>query len=278
MTTVLATIITYNPEIERLLENINSIYKQVDTVLIVDNNSDNISRIEETIDIYKNVEIKKNEINIGIAGALKVAMNYASKNSYDWVLSLDQDSVCLENLISIYEPYLTDSTIGALTCQFRDRNLDNLLDFDSNTSTTVVSECITSGMLMRMAAYRLLDGYRNELFIDWVDFDICYQLKESGFKILRINKLGLVQEVGDGKTIKFLGRRYHIFNHNEMRNFYMARNAIIVTRRYFGNRRLLKQVLKQILRIYLLRYESKRAGKMKARINGIYTGFKYNLK
>lgn len=39
---VLAGIVLYNPEIGRLQENIDAIYQQVDTVLLIENGSSNI--------------------------------------------------------------------------------------------------------------------------------------------------------------------------------------------------------------------------------------------
>ena len=53
-----AGIVTYNPDITRLVENINAIYNQVDNVIIVDNNSKNIAEIEQTIKA-KEAEIMK---------------------------------------------------------------------------------------------------------------------------------------------------------------------------------------------------------------------------
>ena len=94
---------------------------------------------------------------------------------------------------------------------------------------------------------------------------------------MRVNKIGLVHEVGSGETVMIFGRKYHIFNHNTMRNYYMARNSIIVTRKYFGFKMVIRQFLKQGLRIYLLRYESQRSKKIKARIKGLYDGFFYKL-
>ena len=43
---VYAGIVTYNPKIERLIENINSIYPQVDKVIVYDNGSENIEDIK----------------------------------------------------------------------------------------------------------------------------------------------------------------------------------------------------------------------------------------
>ncbi|HFD1829665.1 TPA: glycosyltransferase, partial [Enterococcus faecium] len=86
MTRIMACIITYNPDIDRLIDNLNSIEEQVECILIVDNNSVNISKIEEISSKFKNSTILKENENTGIAGALHDAMNYAIEKEYDWVL------------------------------------------------------------------------------------------------------------------------------------------------------------------------------------------------
>ena len=56
---VLAGIVTYNPDIKRLNENIIALLKQVKHVYIVDNGSHNILEIENLITSYKNIIINK---------------------------------------------------------------------------------------------------------------------------------------------------------------------------------------------------------------------------
>ena len=92
-------IITYNPNIERLNENINAVIDGAE-IIIVDNNSENINDIEYIINKYPNIKIIKNSKNLGIAKALNQAMEYGYMNSYDWMLTLDQDSVCPFDYIS----------------------------------------------------------------------------------------------------------------------------------------------------------------------------------
>lgn len=43
----IAGIVLFNPEIDRLVDNIEAIYKQVDKLLLVDNDSKNIEDVEK---------------------------------------------------------------------------------------------------------------------------------------------------------------------------------------------------------------------------------------
>ena len=91
---VVAGIVTFNPEINCLDNNISSIYNQVDEIYIVDNGSDNWEEIKKLINNYKKIMIKRLYINQGIAKALNELCSMAIVNGYDWILTLDQDTIC----------------------------------------------------------------------------------------------------------------------------------------------------------------------------------------
>ena len=64
MSKVYAGVVTYNPEIKRLKENISSIQNQVTTVLIFDNGSNNVDNIQNLILGLANVVFIKSEKNL----------------------------------------------------------------------------------------------------------------------------------------------------------------------------------------------------------------------
>ena len=97
---ILGAIVTYNPDIERLMENIASVINQVDKLLIFDNHSRNVLEIETKLGM--NILIYKSDQNIGMSGALNYILNYASMNNYEWFLTLDQDSIIVKNCINQY--------------------------------------------------------------------------------------------------------------------------------------------------------------------------------
>ena len=61
MSKVYAGVVTYNPEIKRLKENISSIQNQVTTVVIFDNGSNNVDNIQKLILGLANVVFIKSE-------------------------------------------------------------------------------------------------------------------------------------------------------------------------------------------------------------------------
>lgn len=91
MSKIYAGIVSYNPELKRLKENISVIQNQISAVVVFDNGSDNIDEIRNLISELTNVEFIRSEKNLGIAGALNRLMQWGNDKGYDWMLSLDQD-------------------------------------------------------------------------------------------------------------------------------------------------------------------------------------------
>ena len=94
---IITGIILYNPDLSRLRENISAILPQVDNVVLVENGSSDITYLKELED--EKIELIVNDENMGIAYALNQVMQYAHDNSYEWALTLDQDSVVPPGLV-----------------------------------------------------------------------------------------------------------------------------------------------------------------------------------
>lgn len=270
---ILAGIVVFNPDIKRLEENIAAVNNQVDKVVLFNNGSQNIADVAKLIKNYQGIEIIDCSVNKGIAYALSSIMKYAIANSYDWVLSLDQDSVLMPNLVDHYKKFFDLDDVGALTCNIVDRNFQSLSISDDEVHE--VKTCITSAMIIRTEAYLMTDGYDVGMFIDGVDFDICLNLRKKGFKLYSINFDGVLHEVGHGRNVKLLGKKYIVYNENAFRHYYMARNSIYLSRKYPEEISLCHVLLAQLIRLVLiLLYEKDKKRKLKNRVRGIMDGYK----
>lgn len=266
-----AGIVLYNPDILRLKQNIDSIIRQVDTLIIVDNASKN-DDIETLIHSYSKIVFIKNDKNYGIAKALNQIICCADKLKYKWVLTLDQDSVCKPNLISKYNKIIKNhENIGLVTSNYIDRNIE--MENYSNTDIEEVDFCITSGTFTNINAIKNIGGFDEKMFIDMVDYDICYAMKKNGFKILRINYVGFIHEVGRSNKHKLLGKEIIVFNHSEIRKYYWVRNSIYLMKKYNHNKiKSFKRIIKRV--VITLLFENSRILKLKYMIKGINDGIK----
>lgn len=265
----IAGIVLFNPEIDRLVDNIEAIYKQVDKLLLVDNDSKNIEDVEKLAANYANCILIKNKENMGIAYALNQILGYAYENKYDWFLTLDQDSVCAENLIQVYEKYIEIPDIATITSCVIDRNFVTEDDFLEDEDYRFVTYCITSGALMNTEICWKCGGWDEKLFIDNVDGDICIKFKRKGYKVLSIHYNGILHEVGHGRNVRFLWKKDIIYNHPANRQYYMARNQIYVARKYPTEFNMCSQLKKEIRKMLLvILFEENKIEKCRARIRG----------
>lgn len=99
-------IITYNPTLTDVSTCLEALCNQVECVIIVDNASKNVKGLQEVVSKYANVTLVKNSQNIGFAKALTQVFEWAKSQGFDWVLTLNDDSVVPSNMISEYKKIL----------------------------------------------------------------------------------------------------------------------------------------------------------------------------
>ena len=56
---IIAGIVTFYPNFERLKENIDAIVTQVDHVILVDNGSEDLKKLDALVESYKQVDLIK---------------------------------------------------------------------------------------------------------------------------------------------------------------------------------------------------------------------------
>lgn len=237
---IIASIITYNPEINRLQKNIESIVNQVNGIVIVDNGSSNIqdiknlvTNIKKAID-YSNIEFIINEENVGIATALNQSLNYSKDNNYKWLLTLDQDSICEKDMIynmnSLFETYVNDRT-AIIAPNIIDENKASEIEpmMEEIEFPTVA---ITSGSLTNVDIALSVNGFDDKFFIDYVDHEFCLKLKKNNYDIIKYKKSKLYHQLGDIDSYKILGKTATVTNHSGIRRYYYFRNGIYVHKKY----------------------------------------------
>jgi len=260
-------IVTFNPDISRLWDNVKAIRPQVAEIVIFDNGSTNISEIEA--EAGKGCTVIKSPKNVGIARALNEICRYYKAKGYEWVLTLDDDSVCPENLMEEYCKFLSLENIGILSPRIFDRAIGDI-DEISYDDYSEVDACITSASLLNLCAWENVGGFWDDLFIDMVDFDICWSLKEKGYRVVRVNSVSLLHELGHSSIAVFRGNNVAVLNHSPQRYYYIFRNTIAVGRK---NHRRYQCFRWNMKRLFLIcRFESNKAQKIKAASIGVFDG------
>lgn len=265
---VAAGIVTYNPDIKKLKENYIKYLKDVDKLYIFDNGSNNYDEIRRLFDTERKVLLIEGKKNYGIAYGLNVIMNSAQNDGIDWVLTMDQDSICQDNIlhelmpfckkkIGIIHPRVFEKG-GTRGCDKREKLIENI-DF-----------CITAGSLTNVEAWNNSGKFDEWMFIDIVDFEFCAKLRECGYKIIQVNNATLTQEVGKLKEIIIGKRHIYVRNHLAIRKYYYARNLIYCYHKHpktFPFKIMINCLISTYVKVFL--FEQDKLTKIKSMNKGI---------
>ena len=140
------------------------------------------------------------------------------------------------------------------------------LNFNSeSTETKLVEEkfLLTSGNFIKNEDYEKIEGFKEELFIDWVDFDLDEQFYRIGKKVGYVNEVSLKHTMGNPETHKLMGKKVTALNHSLVRYYYRYRNGLYLYKR---NKKYYKKKYKHdiiIDRIKILLYEKHKHQKFK---------------
>ena len=227
MPRICAGIVLYNPDPERLKRNVAAARSQAEEVFLCDNGSGNIGELRALA--APGVTLLENGENLGIAAALNRLCREALAKGYDWILTLDHDTVVPEDMIRKMAPYL-DAEDTAILCPgvwyegWRERPAEK-------DTAEEVTACMTSGSLTRLSAWEKAGGFREEFFIDFVDNEFCKKLRDRGYKVIRVNGCVMAHSLGEVRTVKLplLGERKWSV-HAPWRFYYMVRNNIVFIR------------------------------------------------
>ncbi|MCO4646487.1 hypothetical protein Si021_00286 [Streptococcus infantarius subsp. infantarius] len=245
MENIAAGIVLYNPEdTNRLDACVKSILKQVGKLYIYDNSTDKLH-----YSFPKGVRYDSCGENKGIAFALNELMKMAASDGFEWLITMDQDSIMPDNIVESYSKVIeeSDDKLAIICPQVIDKRRKYMQIADLEGSE-YVNECITSASCTSIKAWEKIGGFDDWLFIDLVDNEFCKRLIVSGYKILKLNHLVLDQEFGSIQPKGEFSQKFWItlskmlkneniakFSYkktvNPMRVYYTCRNIIYVNRK-----------------------------------------------
>jgi rhamnosyltransferase len=231
---ICALIVTYNCG-EDVYNTIDSVISKVEELIIVDNGSE--KETIEALNKYRelsNVKVLLNKVNLGIAKALNVGVCYAREKGYEWILTLDDDSIVTESMIDImikaYDSLgeVESERIAILAPKHIEKavSFNNQIGDENNLTITRVNTEITSGNLVKLEVLKEIGMYKEEYFIDFVDHYLCLALRRKGYEIVRIEEAILLHSLGVSDPKIILGKAITVTNHSPVRRYYMTRNRL----------------------------------------------------
>ena len=235
---VSAVIVTWNPDIERFIKILASISDQVAEIIIVDNNSRNINQLMECAGVH-NAKVLCQTENLGIGAAINIGVRNVD-DSLHWILTMDQDSVieknAVNNILNAYKIIKKDDQlkIGIIALKTKPQPLSNVLTRYAEKLQRLgtyyefeeLRAVITSGSIIPYDVAKSIK-FNEELFIDQVDFDYCYKIRQCNLKVIRGRQIAIDHQLG--VQLDLLQKKHNY--ENAQRFYYIVRNSTFLVLR-----------------------------------------------
>lgn len=229
--------VTYNPDIRCLQKQFSSLKDQLDSCVIVDNGSQNISEIEELVSSFEFKFIKL-EKNFGLAYAQNLGIESAISQGADHLLLLDQDSILSPGFITAMSDVYHEYNVGVLGPSFFDPHTNEFY-WGTNyigpfikrvpvQDITDVTYVIASGSYFSADVYKKVGRMEDELFVDYIDVEWALRAKKAGYRVAMTNRASMAHTIGDSR-LNLFGRKISV--HSPMRRYFLVRNSFFMIRK-----------------------------------------------
>jgi len=224
-----AAIVSYNPA-PSLLRLVTDLVAADIPVEVVDNASTSGADVLEEC-AAAGATLTLLSTNTGVAGALNHALE---STTAEWLLTFDQDSVLtahtLEQLLG--SPATGSERVAIVAPVVRHEATARPLQGDPGRREWYETDrAITSGSLCRVDALRTVGGFRTDLVIDFVDWDLCLRLRKAGWRIAIEPTAVIEHSIGRASThrVPLIGE-VSTSNHTADRQYYKYRNYLLLAR------------------------------------------------
>lgn len=225
-----AVVTAYHPD-DRLAAVVESALKSCETVIVSDNTPPGSTSSATGLSDPR-VTVLANGSNRGLAGALNAAVAQLPKDT-DTVLFLDQDSVLPAELVPSLAVHLeADSRIGVVAPTPWDAEHGGSYEKAAATGPTLADRdgVMTSGMLVRRACMDAVGPFREDFFVDWVDFDFCMRARAKGYRVVQDTTARLPHSLGDRREHRLGPWTVHVLHYPVWRHYWVARNSTVLAR------------------------------------------------
>lgn len=265
---ILAVVVTYYPEKDLLIQNINAFRENVDKVLVWENTPQD-KRLDYRFLSGDGFMYCGDGIN-SISHALNFAWHFAKEHGYDYLLTMDQDS-CFEDFNyylnqTIYNPSAPSGIYGPC------------INGESHQEDFYHQELITSGMLVSIDILDVIGGYNEQFRVDGIDTWLCCTAQQKGINSYTVKGAVLRQRFGSTCCVKILWRQVNTVNYPPSRLYGIFKTKVILLKQFELSSGFKKYFYKTMLIDWVLKIlflEEDKSKKLLAILRGIKDGLKY---
>lgn len=240
--TICAVIVSYHPELNRLLCLLESLGSQVQCAVVVDNgSSESVVTWLKSLTLPVPLRVIPLRENLGIARAQNEGIQVARQNGADYVMLFDQDSEPAHGMVNVLlfaavKLQADGHKLAAVGPRYTAINQEDRSPFIkvskfqvkrqscASSKSIVEADClISSGSLIPVANLDTIGLMNDKLFIDYVDIEWGLRAKSKGYKSFGVCGALMQHDLGDA-PITVLGRNFAC--RSPLRHYYTFRSAI----------------------------------------------------
>lgn len=244
-------VVLYNPT-EKMISNLSQYEEYVEKIYLIDNSDQQLNLELQNKLIYK-CNYSFLDGNKGLAYALNIACQSAVNEGFDYIFTMDQDSVFHEGSITYMKEFMNQYPhYGMVVPTISPYFDDGIRNNQSKTKDDDAKFAITSGSLLNLNVYIRVGGFDNSLFIEHIDVDFCIRLYKNGESIRRLGNAILYQRAGNSEPRRILWKEVHPLFASPIRGYYLFRNQKYLKRKYGSEifdftGKLYKTIIKTVL-------------------------------
>lgn len=236
---IIAGFVLFNPNKDRFEQSLRKALLLFDEIILFDN----VGNQQRYEDIDDRVCYMTEGENKGLAHALISIMKMAKNRGADWVVTLDQDTILPDNLVSEFKKYSKLPKAAIIAPQVVDKRRPYQRVENCIQPFQEIEFAITSASFTNVEIYDRIGGFDEWLFIDFIDNDYCKRVKIEGFKIYRLNNVVIDQEFGKIELKSPSKVKFFLWLSKVTKNKNIAKltynKSVSPTRVYFVHRNLL---------------------------------------
>ncbi|WP_082494796.1 glycosyltransferase family 2 protein [Cellulomonas sp. Leaf334] len=246
---VVAVVVTYRPDVPATARLLGSLAAQVHGLVVVDNGSDPQVRAQlaVAVDELGGTLVALPE-NLGIGAAQNVGTEHARAAGATHVLFSDQDSLPAPDMVAQLQAGfrraqargVRTGAVGPLPVDDRDETATLLFEPqrwgprrapvpEDPDALVPVAFLLASGCLVPLEVLDDVGPMRADWFIDHVDLEWGLRARRAGYELFGVVGARLGHQLGD-RLARVPGRRREVHIHSPLRNYYMARNTLLLVR------------------------------------------------
>lgn len=272
---VCAVVITYHPDPD-LAQFVALLRGVAGAVLLVDNHSapEELAGLRSLAE-QSPVFLIENRENLGMGAALNQAVAWARQHTAcEFLLFFDQDSSIapgfVAELLAAYRRAPEPELVYLVAPSLKNKRTGQVQGPRRYNGVDLAAQ--TSGSLMPLRIFAMEGLFREDLFIDYVDYEYCLRLASRGYRLVHCPEALLLAQPGsvEQRTVSGFGL-ITTYNYSPLRQYYLMRNRLWMLRTYAGHfphwaARTTYGMFREVL--HVLMFEQNRLAKLRMWLRG----------